>query len=134
PAAPLKRCPTKRFSESYVRHRSSGTAEAVPYEEVQRIVRRAPLQRCRPPASFLGRVFRLLLPGASQHAAQRVVPFVARVLVEVLIGRVPRILAGPRAVPCRRILDREAVEQSLRAGAREALDDVQLVARSLELR
>src|SRR5712691_6179088 len=60
-----------------------------------------------PNVLLLGRVFRFLLPGASQHAAQRVVPLVARVLVEVLIGCVPRILAGPRAVPRRRILDRE---------------------------
>src|ERR1700704_1435252 len=89
--------------------------------------------RPRPRLLLLGCVFRFLLPGAAQHAAQRVVAFVARVLVELLSGRVPGILAGPRAVPRRRIVDGEPVEQRPRAGAGEALDDVQLVARSLEL-
>src|SRR5580765_3235162 len=46
-------------------------------------------------ALLRGGVVRFLLPGAAQHSAERVVAFVARIFVEVLVRRVPRILAGP---------------------------------------
>src|SRR5437899_12371349 len=54
---------------------------------------------------FGGGVLGFLLSGAAKHPAERVVALVARVLVEVLVRRVPRILARPRAIPRPRIVD-----------------------------
>src|SRR4029079_19665460 len=73
------------------------------------------------------RVVRVLLTRAAQHAAERVVAFVAGVLVEVFLGVVQRVLAGRRLVPGRRIVHGEPIEQRVRAGPREALDDVQVL-------
>src|SRR5438552_467513 len=78
--------------------------------------------------------FSFFLSRAAEHAGERVVAFVAGVLVETLGRRVPRIFAGPRSVPRRRILDSEAIEERPRIDAREALDDVQVLARAAELR
>jgi hypothetical protein len=63
-----------------------------------------------------------------------VVAFVAGVLVEVVLRRHPRVLARPRAIPRRRIFDSEAVDERIRVRAPDALDDVELIARSVELR
>ena len=65
---------------------------------------------------------------------QRVVPLVARVLVELLVARHPRVFAGPGPVPRLGIFDGEPVQQRLVVDAREPLDDFQLLARSVELR
>src|SRR5437867_5936945 len=83
--------------------------------------------------SFL-RVLRFLLARAAEHATQRVVSLVAGVFVQVFLRGVPRVLAGPRFVPRRRVVNREPIEQRVRAGPREALDDVQVLARAAELR
>ena len=71
-------------------------------------------------------------PGAAEDVAQRVVGFVARVLEHQVVGRRPRLLAGPGPYPRLRILDRELIPERLRVDAREALDDVQVLARASE--
>src|ERR1700738_2257540 len=59
--------------------------------------------------------------GATQDVAERVICLVTGVLVHVLVGGRPRVLAHPRGGPRGGILDREPVEQRLRVDAREAL-------------
>src|SRR5207244_715918 len=85
-------------------------------------------------AALLDGVLGFLLPRAAQHSAERVVALMARVLVETLGRGIPRIFARPRPIPRLRIVDREAVPHRARVDAGEALDDVQLIARALELR
>src|SRR4051794_38643082 len=84
--------------------------------------------------ALLPGVFRLFLPRAAKHAPQRVVPFVAGVLVQVLVGGVPRVLTCPGPIPRLRILDRESIQDGVFVAACEAFDDVQLIARPAELR
>jgi len=81
---------------------------------------------------LLSRVL-LLSSSAAQHVAERVVAFVTRVLVDVLVGGVPRILSAPRFLPRLRIVDGETIEQGVGVHARKPLDDMQLFARALEL-
>src|SRR5206468_839171 len=50
---------------------------------------------------------------AAQNVAQRVVIFMTRVFVQVVVGRDPRILSGPRPGPRRRIVDGESIEQAI---------------------
>src|SRR5262245_41629924 len=73
-------------------------------------------------------VLGFLEPRASEHIRHRVVAFVTGVLVQLLLACLPRILAGPRPIPRRRILDGEAIEERVRVDALDAFDDVQLIA------
>ena len=65
---------------------------------------------------------------------QAVVPLVAGVLVDRPVGLRHRIRHGPRPRPRRRIVDREAIVERVGVDAREALDEVQILARSAEVR
>src|SRR5438093_4442753 len=71
---------------------------------------------------FLYRLVRLSPAGAAQNIFQRVIGFVAGVLINVLVRSRPGVFAGTRLRPCRRIFDGEAVEQRVRTDSREALD------------
>jgi hypothetical protein len=62
---------------------------------------------------------RLALPRAAEDVAQRVVPLVARVFVQMILRDRPCVLTGPRPIPRVGILDRELILQRVRAGARE---------------
>src|SRR5262249_27325634 len=100
----------------------------------------ATYRRLKPDATYRGnrrsasllRAFRFAQPRPAKNVAERVVAFVARVLEEPLAGDRPRLLAGPRPHPRVRILDRETVAQRLCIDPREALDDVQVLARAAE--
>src|SRR4029453_17065228 len=77
-----------------------------------------------------GRLRALVLDaGAAEHAGQRVVALVAGVLVDLILRLRQRDHRGPRLGPHRRIVDRELVVDLGRADAREALDQVQVLAR-----
>src|SRR6185295_4672861 len=77
-------------------------------------------------------VLGLTQPRAAEDVAQRVVAFVARVLVEMILGDRPGIFAGPRLIPGLRILDCEPVLQRVRARARETLRDLEVLGRAAE--
>src|SRR5262245_51459385 len=64
------------------------------------------------------RRFRLAQPGAAKDVAQRVVPFMARVFVEMILRDRPRVFTRPRPIPRVGILDRELILQRVRSGAR----------------
>src|SRR5215471_1565285 len=64
---------------------------------------------------------------AFQNVRHRVVAFMTGVLVYVRIGRRPGHFAGPWPLPGIGILYREPVQQRAIAGAREALDHVQVL-------
>src|SRR5262249_48880491 len=80
------------------------------------------------------RFFFLMLPCPAEHVRQCVVAFVARVFVQVFRRRSPRILAAPRAIPGRRILDGELIEQISVSQVRDPLDHVKVFGRTLKLR
>ena len=69
---------------------------------------------------------------ASQNVRERVISLVAGVFEHALIGRWPRVLAGPRPVPRVRVFYREAIQKSLVVHASEALDDVEVFRRPTE--
>src|SRR6188474_1846218 len=75
-----------------------------------------------------------LQPRALQHVRHRVVALVTGVLEQAVCGRLPRILAGPCTLPGRRILDGEAIQERVRVDSPDAFDDMQLIARAVELR
>src|SRR6185436_21117654 len=91
--------------------------------------------RCWPRVSPVGRsnALRFLKARAAQHAAKRVVALVACVFVDRFVRSDPRILSGPAPIPGRGMLEGEAIEQRLVVDAREAFDDVEVLARSAEL-
>src|SRR5256885_7253985 len=70
----------------------------------------------------------LLDARAAQDVFERVISLVAGVFEDLLVAGDPRILPGPRPVPCRRILDRESVEDGVRIDPREPFDNVQVLA------
>ena len=74
---------------------------------------------------------------AEQHRRQAVVPLVAPRLVvdpiRLLVLPAHFLLHGPRFRPRRRILDRHGVLERLRVHARPAFDQVQVLARALEV-
>ena len=76
----------------------------------------------------LRRRFLLLRARAGEDSGQRVVAFVARVLVDLLVGRVHRDFAAERLRERVRILDREAIQDLVRTDAREALGHLQVLA------
>src|ERR1019366_2103013 len=67
---------------------------------------------------------------ASQNITERVVSFVARVFVHLVVGRRPVVPAGPRLGPRMRVIDGKPVEEVLLVEARNALDHVEILARS----
>src|SRR5262245_23409777 len=103
----------------------SGPPEGGPY--VPGPPKRGPYVR-----SLLFRCLRLAEAGAAQDALERVVVLVARVLVDRFLRERPDVLAGPRLVPRRRILDREPIQQVVGVHACEALDHVQVLRRAAE--
>ena len=70
------------------------------------------------------------MAGSRQHVGHRVVAFVASVFVNLLGRLAHRNLRGPRLGERRGIVDRKLVHQDIGRGAREALGQLQLVARS----
>src|SRR5260370_955526 len=56
-----------------------------------------------------------------------------RVLVYLFVSQLQRNHSGPRLCPGRRIVDRDFVVDSIRADARETLDDAQVLVRSPEV-
>src|SRR6185312_15940902 len=71
---------------------------------------------------------------APENVRHTVVPLVAGILVQGTLGRGHRYFSTPCPAPCVRIVNRELIEDRVGAHAREALDDVQSRARSLERR
>src|SRR5437899_12577847 len=69
-----------------------------------------------------------------QDVAERVVAFVARVLEQQVAGGRPHLFTRPRPLPRGRIFDAEPIAERLRIDSREALDDVQVLARAAETR
>ena len=76
---------------------------------------------------LLLRLSSFLLACPCQHARKRVVPLVARVLVNHLVDAVERQLAAVRRGERRWVLHRELVEQDIPTRAREAFGHLQLV-------
>src|SRR5262245_3633947 len=78
-----------------------------------------PRLRCSPFLSLL--LLRCLIcfapPRAAQNVFQRVIVFVAGVLINMLIGCGPGELAGPGTSPGCRILDGEPIKQCVRRDA-----------------
>src|SRR6058998_3018324 len=68
----------------------------------------------------LGSCLLLEIPRTGQNEPKVVVPFVARVLIEALVGPRHGEGRGPRLRPDRRIADRELVDHSVVVQAREA--------------
>src|SRR5438034_11459648 len=71
--------------------------------------------------SFGLRLFLFPQPRALQNVRQRIVAFMAGVLVDMRISRRPGHFAGPRTLPGIWIFQGEPVQQRAIAGAREAL-------------
>src|SRR5688572_29714725 len=69
---------------------------------------------------------------ATQNVLHRIVRLVARVLEDLLVRCRPREFASPWPDPRARVLHREAIQQRVVGDAREALDDVQVLTRSLQ--
>src|ERR1700693_2197202 len=87
-----------------------------------------------PPGSLLGRIFRRLLfaPGATKHVDHGIVALVTGVLVKVIRYRHESRLCCPGSCKRRRVVDREPVENRIRADAREPFDHVQVLTGSPE--
>src|SRR5215472_18349886 len=83
---------------------------------------------------FLFSLFLLFKSYAPQNIPQRVVRFVARVFVHVLVRDGPSHFACPRPCPRGRIFHCKTVEQRPRSGAGEAFDHLQVFRRPAEVR
>src|SRR5207244_5591803 len=71
----------------------------------------------------------LCRPGATENIAHRVIPFVAGVFDHlIIVVLLERNEEGPRLRPGLLIDDRGAVVERVLSGARELLDDLQLIA------
>src|SRR5262249_46544721 len=84
--------------------------------------------------SFGLRLFLFPQARALQTVLQRVVAFMAGILVDVRISRRPGHFAGPLTLPGIWILHGDPVQQRAIAGAREALDHMQVLRRSVKPR
>src|SRR5262249_41112076 len=71
---------------------------------------------------------------SAEHILECVVALMTRVLVHDLIGPDPWILARPRSLPGRRVLNRKPIEQRLGVEPAEPLDHMEILARALKLR
>src|SRR5215510_4976509 len=71
------------------------------------------------------RVVRFLQARAAQNVAHRIVPFVARVLVELLVRDGPGVLSRPRPRPRVGVFNGKPVQQVFGVHSREPLDDVE---------
>src|SRR5207253_4219494 len=81
----------------------------------------------------LARGLALLEAVAAKHVGDRLVPFVARVLVDQFVLQLQRNHHGPRRGPRRRVVHRELVFEDLRPDAREALGEPQVLVRPREI-
>src|SRR5215467_5901953 len=79
-------------------------------------------------------LFLLLTSYAPQNISQRVIRFVARVFVHVLVRDGPSHFPCPRPCPRGRIFHSKTVEQGPRSRSSEAFDHVQVLRRSTEAR
>src|SRR5439155_20119843 len=87
--------PQHRRDESDVVVLSSASAS----EEVAICIRLGTMQNPSPLLRFLYCLFFLLRSRAAKHVGERLVAFLAGVLVQHLVCRDPRVLPGPRAIP-----------------------------------
>src|SRR5438132_13982165 len=129
-----KQVPKARFAEPWLSVR-----ERTPTPQRRRPAGRQRKGASRAGPKLLPRLFRcgfflFFQPRAAEDVAERVVALLARVLVQQIARRRPRVLRRPRPRPRLRIVDGELIAKRPRVDAREALRDLQVLRGTTEPR